>query len=81
MVPIKLFAFDALSCGLQAASLMDRPLLPAMFWPLLILKWVDECTYVILFLLHYFTPCPMPSLAIVLCHPAIALGVEGRGRR
>ena len=33
-VPIKLFAFDALSCGLQAASLMHSPLLPAMLWPL-----------------------------------------------
>lgn len=42
LVPTKLFAFDAPSCGLQAASLMDNPLLPALLF-LLKMKWVDEC--------------------------------------
>lgn len=34
LVPIKLFAFDALSCRLQSATLMDIPLPPVMLLPM-----------------------------------------------
>lgn len=50
--PTTLFAFDAPSCGLQAASLTDNPLLPAM---LLLLKMkVDACWHVALHILFTY---------------------------
>lgn len=45
-VPTKIFAFDAPSCGLQAASLTDNPLSPAMLL-LLKMKGVDECWHAV----------------------------------